>query len=118
MGFPFENGRLEAKQSLGSGRREACLLGLIAQHAVRFTRALEMMAKLLQRPGRLGLPAPPPPPPTASANLVNNARTPVGSVANSPSATAERREPQQNNQGSNAQTLTLNLHRESAKALL
>lgn len=102
MGFPFENGRLEAKQSFGGGRREACLLGLVAQHVVRFTRALEMMAKLLQRPGRLGLPAP------ASANLVNNAGTPVGSVANSPSAPAERREPQQNNQGSNAQMLTLN----------
>lgn len=93
MGLPFENGRLEAKQSLRSGRREPCLLGLGAQHMARFTRftrALEMMAKLLWRPGRLGLPAPSP----AAANLDNSARTPGGSGANSKSATAESREPQ------------------------
>lgn len=42
----------------------------------------------------------------------------MGSVANSKSATAERREPQWNNQDSEAQMLTLNLHRQSAKALL
>lgn len=58
------------------------------------------------------------PPHSAAANLDNSARTPMGSVANSKSATAERREPQWNNQDSEAQMLTLNLHRQSAKALL